>query len=343
MNLIFSGRHKEKPAHVLLQIGITAAGIILFILVLIRVCSSYKSSPSVRGNTTGNILEYGSILDCEAGIFYADNGIMRSDNKDASTAYEIYPHPAMYLNYYDGWIYFCDTFEGYHLYRMRPDGTQTEELIDMHCEFVNILDGTLYFAVSDYSGGSDKNTRGIYSASLSGENLTKLSEADAFRMTVYKDRIYYIDKDTSLLTAIKYNGQDKEIVYKNPCYTYAFYENTLYVAARDGIYSAKLRDSGYELVLPVKASSLIADRERLFYCYTDFLGTGREEPLSMFHIKTGRTDVLLDETCFVPCIGFIQNQLLVQMYSLNFSCDMYLISLTTGERVSLPGGSFSMG
>ena len=92
----------------------------------------------------------------------------------------MYKRQPYYLNAWGDYIYYSDLADGGKLYRIKKDGTgEKEKLNDIRSNYVNIVDGKIYFCSEDMTGEEQIVDQGIYEMDLDGSNLKRITTDDA--------------------------------------------------------------------------------------------------------------------------------------------------------------------
>lgn len=167
---------------------------------------------NIYGNTSGNIMNSGIALECDAGVFYIgeDFHIYRKYNNIKEKFLEV---KARYLNYREGYLYFTD--EKFQICRIHINNQSTfEVLVKQICYCVNIMDEYIYFR-------NASDNKKLYRVDLNGTNLTVVFSGSALFLNAYKNKLYFCDAETYHLYKIDANGtnltclSDHKVYYPN--------------------------------------------------------------------------------------------------------------------------------
>ena len=255
-------KKKQQKTIKLTAIIAGAAVLVLAIAAIITFAVTAAKENVVRGNTIGNIANHGLVVsDGEDGYIYANYGIMNDEGT------ELEANHAMYFNYYDGWIYYAETSTYGGIVRMRPDGSERELIIDQRAEFLNVVDGKLYFAYDYIYATDDKALTGIYTADLDGSNMTRISYDSSYRLAAYAGRLYFINKnDNYKLYSMKYDGSDRAIVSSEFIRCFDIYEGKIYCATQNGIVVVGPDGAGERFLLPQDTTNIFLFKDKIYFC-----------------------------------------------------------------------------
>lgn len=164
---------------------------------------------SIYGNTSGNIMNSGIALECEAGVFYIgeDFHVYRKykdrDNK-------ILAIKARYLNYKNGYLYFTD--EKFQLCRTYVDSClKVETLVKQICYCVNIMDEHIYFR-------NASDGKKLYRVDIDGKNPTVIYDGSALFLNAFQNNLYFCDAETYFLYKIDVNGTNLKCLLSHKVY-----------------------------------------------------------------------------------------------------------------------------
>jgi hypothetical protein len=152
----------------------------------VTICSSCKKiheqvnfkNNSRKGNSVGNILNYGQAVLHDDWIYFSDLGLdsLLQRIKYDGSQHEIInvKHP-LFLNSLDDWIYYSSGNDQMRIFKIRPDGTERTQVSDDTSKtynFLNIVDEWLYY-ISDVNA-----VQSICKMRLDGSERTVLFQSE---------------------------------------------------------------------------------------------------------------------------------------------------------------------
>lgn len=238
-----------------------------------------------RGNSTGNIANYGSVAQQGDWIFYSyrDDGLFKIKN-DGSAKQKLLDGNVNELNVLGEWVYFVlsepvdEKYKRMGIYRIKTDGTQQQKISDDAGICVNIVDGWIYYINEDdlssfYKMRLDGSLRqkvhphamkfltvvdgwayfengsehyDLYKMKVDGNELHKLSEGNADYINVVDGWIYYASNEPDFgLYKITINGTGKQKMYDGVVSHINVKDGWIYFSHDETIY--KLRTDGSDL------------------------------------------------------------------------------------------------
>jgi hypothetical protein len=130
----------------------------------------------------------------------------------------------------NGWLYFA---AGDALWKMRADGTNRQQISQLDENYINVIGGWVYFALTD--SGSDS---GIYRVSTDGTNEQQLLPANLKYETplcAYGEWLYYLEDETNKLCRLPLDGGKREQIGDTGCNDFFVDGGALYANwMRDG-------------------------------------------------------------------------------------------------------------
>ncbi|WP_158212287.1 DUF5050 domain-containing protein [Natranaerobius trueperi] len=151
-------------------------------------CHEEEGINTERGNTTGNIVNRGIVSKYDDKVFFSnlnENGHLYKKEVDGSTELLV-DEPVEFINVLDGWVYYwVADTDDGKLFKIRTDGTDKTLINDDHDHYINVVDDHIYY--SDYL---DEGT--IYKVKTDGSNKTKITDAEfPSDLSVVDNWIYY--------------------------------------------------------------------------------------------------------------------------------------------------------
>ena len=280
--IMFKTLHKSNLAKNLLIVASLILMAILFSLFL-NSCGNNVA----RGNTSGNILNYGHAAIQGDRIYYSnanDNGYMYAIKTDGTDNKKLNDDVSAYINVAGDLIYYCNSSDGRKLYTMKTDGTDKQKLNDDWSYFITVIGDLIYYSNGDddwkpytmKTGGTDRKKLNddmssfinvengriyycndsdngkLYTIKINGKDRKKLSDDVAMWLNVVGNRIYYSnDSDDGKLYTIKTNGKDRKKLSDDA----ALWLNV----ANDRIYYHNVSDGGKLYTIKIDGS----DRKKL--------------------------------------------------------------------------------
>jgi hypothetical protein len=131
-------------------------------------------------------------------------------------------------------IYYVSTTSQDGMFSMKHDGSDVKRLSSDYTEYINVVDGWLYYR----KGASEKHPDigGLYKMRTDGSQETRLTTRSPFYMNVVNDWIYFINDAAGSIWRVKTDGSGLSILYSG------YYE----CLTTDGryLYFAKLVSTG---------------------------------------------------------------------------------------------------
>lgn len=161
------------------------------------------------GNTPGNIVNGGSIVQQGDWLYYISNTdfTLYKMRTDGNGRVQICDDQALYLNVIGDMIYYQNFSDNRTVYKIKTDGTGREKLNGDPSQFVTVADGWIYY----YHMDDEK----LYKIRTDGTDRTQLTDACSYYINVVDDWVYYTD--LSAIYKIRTDGTDRtKIMYCNP-------------------------------------------------------------------------------------------------------------------------------
>jgi hypothetical protein len=191
-----------------------------FYLILLIGLFSYEQTNSQNiklGNSSGNIL---------------NDGLIVSDSER---------------------IYYVSLDSTYGLYSMKLDGTDIKLLSSDYTEYINVLNGWLYYR----KGSSDSKPKigGLYKMRIDGTQEQRLTRGTPFYINVVDDWIYFVDNSAGNIWKIKTDGSNIQRLYSGhyECLTtdgkslyFGWYRDSVFKATFDGQHISKILTGNIE-------------------------------------------------------------------------------------------------
>ncbi|UNC91112.1 DUF5050 domain-containing protein [Candidatus Contubernalis alkaliaceticus] len=146
----------------------------------------------VRGNTTGNISNYGLAALQGNWVYFSnegDGGKLYRMNLDGSDLTRLNEDNSKYINVVGSWVYYANVDDDYKVYKIKTDGSGLTRLNDDYSRSINVVGEWVYYIeYGDYDGY--EATR-IYKMKTDGTERNRLNDRSACSMMVMEDWVYY--------------------------------------------------------------------------------------------------------------------------------------------------------
>lgn len=255
-----------------------------------------NNQANTRGNTVGNILNYGFVAKEGDWFFFntsknEEGSLWKKNIKTKKESVKISDEPGLFLNVVDGWIYYSvlDIYSGKEetgIFKIRTDGSQRTQLSKDKATDINVYDGWIYF--------SNPDGEGIYKINVDGTQRTLICEDDAGPINVVDGWIYYVNQSdefsfykirsdgTKRTKIYGYNSDSRENlrgsyfvnfmnVHGDWIYFLDYSENKDYVESgkifkvrTDGSKLTKISDNRYDLINVIDGSIYASDEDKIF-------------------------------------------------------------------------------
>lgn len=167
--------------------------------------------PDVMGFTSSNILQGGYLAgDGEGWIYYRQENLPGEEpslwkaRENGSDAVKLTDDAPESINVLDGWVYYLLSDSG-HIVRVRTDGSDRQVLLTENCALLHAAGSGLYFQLRTASG----ERVDMAHMTLDGSACTILLENT--ELQAYYDHTLYAWKDSNLLRYTPETGESREI------------------------------------------------------------------------------------------------------------------------------------
>lgn len=190
------------------------------------------------------------------------------------------------------WIYYADINDGFHLYKMRLDGTGKCLLNSCSTSYINAVGDWLYYIES---GANADFT--LYKMRTDGSEKHQLSDMLVVYLYVTGDWIYYINGDWEIYK-MRTDGSERYQLLKNDKKVYlsnlCVINDWIFFNSDDGLF--KVRADGSDLIRLSDSNLTICDYEEN-WIYTRFtMGTDKDYRIQRIGMDgSGLTAVIEDE------------------------------------------------
>ncbi len=217
-------------------------------------------------------------------------------------------------------IYMCNN-QGY-LVCMDRNLENQEVIIDEVCQYVTVVDDTIYYVNEDMQ---------ICSSSLDGQTRTVLLDVAAYYVVVKDGKIYYqSDGDSETIYVYDLSTNENQKLNDRRSYNLNVMDDVIYYSGTDGIYKIGIDGQGDEKIISDTGVGLVYQDDILYSISNDGV-------LSSYDIQTGQTQQIVED-CYM-LIG-ITNQYLFY-YDQSYSLVRY--DLTSQEFDSIYSGYITAG
>jgi hypothetical protein len=222
-----------------------------------------NNQTNTRGNTVGNILNYGFVAQEGDWFFFntsknEEGSLWKKNIKTKKESVKISDEPGLFLNVVDGWIYYSvlDIYSGKEetgIFKIRTDGSERIMLNSDLAGFINVVDGWIYYTLLDLDIYSEEVETGIFKIRTDGSQRTQLSKDQATDINVYDGWIYFSNPDGEGIYKINVDGTQRTLIceddagpinvvdgwiyYVNQSDEFSFYKIRSDVTKRTKIYS----------------------------------------------------------------------------------------------------------
>jgi hypothetical protein len=187
--------------------------------------TAVEMPPETRGNTTGNIVNGGFVVESD-GWFYLsmpDDTRLMKIKADGSEKEILVEEEAMYINIIGDWLYYVSDSD---IVKIRTDGTERTIVDEIAAPmFLNVVDDWIYYyVVLDLVTGS-----GIYKIGLDGEEKTLLSDARGYDLSKVGNWIYFSNwSDDRKPYKMNLEGEEVTRLTDDEAFDIQVYDNMLY-------------------------------------------------------------------------------------------------------------------
>lgn len=247
------------------------------------------------GNASGNIMNYGMVVEKAGWIYYNENNDgdkLYKVSKDNTEAIKISDDTAVYINILGDFIYYSSYLDEGKLYKMKLDGTQRTKLSDDSVEQI-IVEGEWIYYVNFEDGN-------IYKIKTDGSSKTKLNNSISYDINIEGDFIYYTDfEDGSKIYKITKDGKFKVKLNNDDSEYVNVVDGWIYYANFDEdykIYKIKTNGTGRTKVTDKAGVFLNVSGDHIYY--SDY-ETGY---LSRIKLDGTSNEILRSEETYFPNI-----------------------------------------
>jgi len=203
-----------------------------------------NNNQHIAGNTTGNIINGGLVVQQGDWIYYSnydDGEKLYKKRINGTEKTKLNDDVSRCINVIGDWIYYRDNKS--ILYKIHTNGTQHTKMTFAYndsCLYVNVVGNWIYYINNDES----ENDVGIISKiHIDGTQKTELNEYNSLLINVVNDWIYYTTSNlsasglSSSLYKIRTNGTEKIKLDDNfGGIFFIVVDNWIYYSAEDGLY-----------------------------------------------------------------------------------------------------------
>ncbi len=165
------------------------------------------SSVNTRGNSVGNIVNWGLVAKQGEWIFYQndidDSLKLYKIRTDGSGRTKLNDDESWCLNVVGDWIYYQNGSDSLKLYKIRTDGSERTKLNEDSSHYLNVVGDWIYYCNTS-DGGK------LYKIRTDGSGRTKLNDDSSDYLNVVGDWIYYRNEsDSYKLNKIRIDGSER--------------------------------------------------------------------------------------------------------------------------------------
>jgi len=206
------------------------------------------TDPGAEGNSCGNVTKYGGGIAVESGgwVYYSNldqRGYIYRMKPDGSDQQQLNDEESKYINVIGEWLYFAE----YGVTKMKTDGSAKETLINDLCYSIYVAGDWIYYINSDEHGR-------LYKMKTDGSAITQLTEdVEIDTYFIVDGWIYYqADLDSHSIWKIKAADGSGKAQLPLDDEEYYLYFNVvgewIYYYTGGGIHKIKTDGSGYTLL-----------------------------------------------------------------------------------------------
>jgi hypothetical protein len=210
-----------------------------------------------RGNTLGNIANYGYIAESNGWLYFSDraNSGLYKVKKDGSDKVKLFDQYASNINIAGDYIYFSDRES--HLNKIKVDGTGLTKLSDDMTKSVTIIGNTIYY----------NSSNSFNKMKIDGTSIVQIVNHYVNFATISNGWIYYIDMPNgeTNLKKVKTDGtNDTFIMNVKGFNSFIVYDDWIYYS-KDALFRVKTDGSDNQLVNSKEAYNLNMVNDWLIY------------------------------------------------------------------------------
>lgn len=257
-----SNRKMEKNMKIAVIIAVVAA-VAIVALALIKFFSQEAMDAEKRGNTVGNVNNFGNVAEEDGALYYFNGGLMRWADGQAVQVADI---SGGWISVCDGWVYYADYEADSAVCRVRTDGSQRQVLAEQTAKYVSVAAGKVFYVVDE---DTDAEENGIYCVNIDGTENRRISKYNASNLFYYGGRLYFTNqKDNKRIYSIDLNGDGAKVVTSTEASCMAIEDGWIYFGGDSGIYKIHPDGTGRKLLIATKASFINATQGRIYW--TDY-------------------------------------------------------------------------
>lgn len=134
------------------------------------------------------------------------------------------------------YLYHMDQMIYGSIVRTHTETEESELLLEGQFSFLNLGDGTLFFAGSYFPEGALESAYGIFRMDQDGGNLKQLYKGNITDLLLYGEYLYFFSSEKGGLCRLKYDGTEETVLVADVYEGYALINDMIYInAALDGV------------------------------------------------------------------------------------------------------------
>ena len=228
--------------------------------------ANVEANAAVRGNTSGNITNYGSAAEYNGDIYcqYGDKGEkfarISADGK-IDILKESMPY---FINIVDGAVYYVDAGDNFRLHKMDADGSNDIALTSGSAYYVNIVDGSIYYAdpTAEYC---------VYKMGMDDMKPQKIINNNCQYLTVAGDKLYFSDFSANgELTQCGLDGSDIRQINAMQSMYINYYDGYIYYSGTDadknsGMYRQPVENGPTEQIYDTEVGDINVNDGKIYF------------------------------------------------------------------------------
>lgn len=167
--------------------------------------SKKSNNINILGNASGNIVNYGIAAAQGEWVYFALTTGLFKAKADGSDTAELYDSNCFFVNVVGDYLYFADSKDSGHLYKMKTDGTLRQKILDRRVIYVTVLGEWIYYW--DYIDSK------AYKIKTDGTGKTVVVNDTTSYMNISGNWIYYYKNDGSQVCRIGLDGTNNQVLF----------------------------------------------------------------------------------------------------------------------------------
>lgn len=260
-----------------------------------------------RGNSLGNIVNVGIAASFGDRVYFrrdGDGSGIYSSDLDGRDQFLLVPDDAWNINAADGWLYYSNRVENWHVYKVQLDGSERTRINSDDSGNLQLVGEWLYYR-NDDDGGS------IYRMRTDGSGRQKIHGEESYFLNVSGEWIYFQNRsDGGRIYKVRTDGSGRTRINDDDSWNINVADGWIYYSTPDenwNIFKVRLDGSDRTRINRDDSGSLNVSGEWIFYRNDD-------ENSTLYRMRTdgsGRTRLTGDQSYFFSVHGdwiYFQNR-----------------------------------